>query len=230
MRSFKSTAPLTGIFALVLLCVHASSASAEQNTALTAPSLPPTTTLTVPVLTVPTLSVPSFPVLSGASAVTSTSPTTLPPAPTLTVPTLSVPTLPTPSLQTPTLPKLEVPTLETPKLEVPELPALSVPTLPAPALPALPQQGGSVAAATTGSSGANAPVSSGTGGQSTPEQLLDVLRSGQSATPIELVPPQEANAGSGKIPVQGLAFAGAGSLLFFAAVSLFRRRPTEPAA
>jgi len=220
MRAFRVTRALLGT-AGIFFCLPAFAAFAQDESTTpttTTATLPAAPVLTVPVLTVPTLTAPSMPV-PGISVPSASV------APTLTAPTLPpLPTLPAPSLQAPSLPKLDVPVLQVPELKVPELPALTAPTLPAPVLPALPQSGASTKSDASPKA-ASVPV---VAQQTTPEQLLDVLRDGKSEAPIELVPPQEANTESSRIPLRGLAFAGAGTALFFGAVSMFRRRPAEP--
>lgn len=220
MRAFRVTRALLGT-AGIFFCLPAFVAYAQEEnstpTTTTAP-LPTAPALTVPTLTVPTLQVPSLPTPGASGPAVPTAPT----LPTVTLPPL--PTLPAPSLQAPSLPQLSVPALQVPELKVPELPVLTPPTLPAPVLPALPQSG----SPSGGNQSPKAASVPSVGQQTTPEQLLDVLRDGKSEAPIELVPPQEANTESSRIPLRGLAFAGAGTALFFGAVSMFRRRPVDP--
>lgn len=142
-------------------------------------------------------------------------------SPTTTAPTPALPT--TPTLPVPTLPPLPVPTLV-----MPTLPPLVMPPLPAPVLPALPGSGGSGTKSTgTGSSSGTRSTGAATSGASSPQVLLDVLRSGQSPTPIELVAPQEANTSTGRLPVKTFAISGLGAMLLYGAASTARRRRSE---
>lgn len=169
---------------------------------------------------------------AGAALAEGSSSTTIAPTPALptttTLPVPTLPPLPVPTLVMPTLPPLAMPQISVPPLVAPSLPEMTLPALPAPVLPALPGSGGSGTKSTgTGSSNGTRSTGAATSGASSPQVLLDVLRSGQSPTPIELVAPQEANTSTGRLPVKTFAISGLGAMLLYGAASTARRRRSE---